>query len=94
MSDDVVSCFKLIPLNSTDVSKSLDSKDSVWNFQRNQVVRTMKSHSNSIYSTALSRDGDLLATGSPYKTSMLWDLTADAVSPATTFKAHKIFVLQ
>ena len=91
--DDVVTSVKFSPVNSTAVCGSLDSKARVWNFERNQVVRTMAAHSNSIYSTAFSPDGGLIVTGSLDNTLMLWDLTADTLSPAMTFKGHKSFVL-
>ena len=91
--DDVVTSVKFSPVNSTAVCGSLDSKARVWNFQRNQVVRTMAAHSNSIYSTAFSPDGNLVVTGSLDKTLMLWDLSASTVSSVMTFNGHKSFVL-
>ena len=69
--DDIVTSVKFSHVNFTAVCGSLDSKARVWNFERNQVVHTMAAHSNSIYSTALSPDGDLAVTGSLDKTWML-----------------------
>lgn len=91
--DDVVTSVKFSPANSIAACGSLDNKTRLWNFDTNQVVRTMGGHTNSTFSVAFAPDARSLLTGSLDKKLMLWDLTANTTSPAMTFKGHTNFVL-
>lgn len=55
-------------------SGSDDKTIKVWNLNSRQIIRTLRGHSNWVYSLAISSDGNTLISGSKDNTIKVWNL--------------------